>query len=230
MPELPHQLKVAEEAWRVQTPPLPCGNAYEHSKQWLYRHNWICTDAPLWILFKGRDPRDQTNHVYVTTATNKLFLNREACEDLGLISPDFPTVGDALPDVAQVDSADSSTSPPSEPCDCPRLQKWLLQYYRSSAFNTCTHKPLNMMNTTPMRLMINDKAVPRVHHKPHTVSLHHQGAVKEDIDADCALGILEPVPIGDPVTWCHQMVIGTKEKRETTPHSGLPSIEYPLHP
>ena len=91
------------------------------------------------------------------------------------------------------------------------MEKYLLDYYAASAFNTCTHQPMPKMNTPPMRLMIDDNAIPTVRHKPIPVPLHWQDEVKEAIDADVRMGILEPVPIGEPVTWIHQMVITAKK-------------------
>ena len=62
-------------------------------------------ERPLHILgatvlrFHGRDPGGrelQTRQlVYVTNSTSKIYLSREGCVALGLISRDFPTVGEA---------------------------------------------------------------------------------------------------------------------------------------
>ena len=35
--------------------------------------------------------------------------------------------------------------------------------------------------------------------------------MKARLDRDVRLGVLEPVPVGDPVSWCHRMVICTKK-------------------
>ena len=48
-------------------------------------------------------------------------------------------------------------------------------------------------------------------HKPIPVPLHWQQEVKESIDRDVKLGVLEAVPVGEPVTWCHQMVTARKK-------------------
>ena len=62
-----------------------------------------------------------------------------------------------------------------------------------------------------MRLMINPQATPTAYHSPIPVPLHWQDEVKADLDRDVRLGVLEPVPIGEPVTWCHRMVICAKK-------------------
>ena len=133
------------------------------------------------VRLTGQSPTGETLEtrqiLYVSDNTNKLFLSEEACEDLGLVSPDFPFVG-SHPGNAQADSVESTDAP----CDCPRrgpqpqiptelpfpatkanrkrLEQWLLEYYSSTAFNTCTHQPLNLMKTPMMCLMINERLNP----------------------------------------------------------------------
>ena len=67
------------------------------------------------------------------------------------------------------------------------------------------------MDGPPMRLMIDPDAEPKAYHTPIPVPLHWQSAVKDGLDQDVALGVLEPVPIGEPVTWCHRMVVCAKK-------------------
>ena len=66
------------------------------------------------------------------------------------------------------------------------------------------------MDTLPMRLMVNPDATPIAHHSPIPVPLHWQDEVKAGLDRDVELGVLKPVPVGEPVTWCHRMVICAK--------------------
>ena len=40
--------------------------------------------------------------------------------------------------------------------------------------------------------------------------LHRQDEIKVRLDQDIYLGVIEPVPIGEPVTWCHCMVVCPK--------------------
>ena len=117
---------------------------------------------PLTLTAAGRSTTQLT---YVTDAIHdKLFLSREACTKLGIIDPKFPhtTVND-LHDASTPDNHDKS-------CNCPRRQKpptpptlpypptdenreklerFLLDYYRSSTFNTCDKQPLPMMEGPP---------------------------------------------------------------------------------
>ena len=51
------------------------------------------------LRLSGRDksgyPMETAQVCYVTPDTTNMYLSREACEDLGLVSPSFPTVGEA---------------------------------------------------------------------------------------------------------------------------------------
>ena len=62
-----------------------------------------------------------------------------------------------------------------------------------------------------MRLMVDPNAEPVAHHSPIPVPLHWQEDVKAGLNQDVSLGVLEPVPVGEPVTWCHRMVVCAKK-------------------
>ena len=115
-------------------------------------------------------------------------------------------------------------TPPQKPTQLPfpdteanrqHLQTWLLNYYKSSTFNTCKHQHLPLMVGVPIRLMVDANAEPVAHHTPIHVPLHWQSDVKAGLDHDVSLGVLEPVPVGEPVTWCHRMVICAKKNGKT---------------
>ena len=62
-----------------------------------------------------------------------------------------------------------------------------------------------------MRLMVDPNTKPVAHHTPVPVPLHWQTDVKAGVDQDVLLGVLEPVPVGEAVTWCHHMVVCAKK-------------------
>lgn len=112
------------------------------------------------------------------------------------------------------------TKPPPLPTSLPypadeatkhKHKQYLLEYYRSSTFNTCEHQTLPLMDGPPMRFMIDPHATATAHHSPIPVPIHWQDKVKAGLDRDVRLGVIEPVPIGEPVTWCHRMVICAKK-------------------
>ena len=65
--------------------------------------------------------------VYVTTDSNKFFLSREACTELGLITTTFPTVGEAVDELRTSNPFMKTPNsvlhnPTDNPCNCPRRQ------------------------------------------------------------------------------------------------------------
>ena len=151
----------------------------------------------------GKDDRGEEQStrqmVYVTDSTNKLFISREACVDQGIILDTFPTMGGATENKS-INSVGATDNPKSQwECQYPRwtksppaplllfpateanrekLQQYLRDYYASSAFNTCEHQTLPLMDSLPLRLMINPNTIPTAHHSPIPVPLHWQDAVK----------------------------------------------------
>ncbi len=67
------------------------------------------------------------------------------------------------------------------------------------------------MSGPPLSLSINPTATPKSFHTPIPVPVHWQDKVKASLDRDVRQGVLEKVPLGTPVTWCHRMVICTKK-------------------
>ena len=109
------------------------------------------------------------------------------------------------------------------PENIPNMKQWLLDRYASSTFNTCPHRALPCMTGPPMEIHIDEDATPKVCHTPATVPLHWQKRVYDDLLRDEALGVLERVPTGVPVTWCHRMVVTRK-------HDGTPRRTVDLSP
>ncbi len=187
----------------------------------------------------------------MTNSTDKFFLSREACSDLGIISHNFPAM-DEVKETSlngSIGGATNSTPPSQHGCQClkrtkpppiptslpypateanrEKLQQYLLDYYSSSTFNVCEHQTLPLMEGPPMRLMIDPQASPTAHHSPIPVPLHWQDDVKDGLDRDVRLGVLEPVPIGEPVTWCHRMVICKKMAHPEGPSISSHSTSMP---
>lgn len=170
--------------------------------------------------------------VYFTEATDKLFLSKQSCIALGVIPPSFPTIGGVGCATSSTMASDDHkhtcgclrrSTPPPRPVRPPlapternrkRLEEWLLKYYASSTFNTCEHQRLPTMSGPPMRLMVDPAATPTAHHTPIPIPVYWKKSVKDGLDRDVRLGVIEPVPVGTPVTWCHRMVVCPKKSGE----------------
>ena len=170
---------------------------------------------------------------YITYSSDKIFFSQEACTSLNIITNNFPMIGDTMSDSVNAASVYRNHATPLPDCDCPRrqlqpplpkamphpatstnrasLQQYILEYYHSSTFNACKHQPIPMMEGPPLRLMISTDAKPIAHHTPVPVPVHLQEEVKAGLDRDVRLGLLELVPIEEPVTWCHRMVVCAKK-------------------
>ena len=167
--------------------------------------------------------------IYLSKKMTRAFLCREALEQLGIISHNFPDVTEAkifstssiLPNDPQCNCPRRAQEMPPLPTslppgltatekDVPALKEWLLNYYGSTTFNICEHQPLPMMNCEPLRLFLNPEAKPVAVHKPAVVPIHWQDKVLADLERDVALGVLEKVGPNTPVTWCSRMVVTSK--------------------
>ncbi|CAE1306768.1 unnamed protein product [Acanthosepion pharaonis] len=135
-------------------------------------HMHTATNSSIRILgaillrLSSRDPRGQLietrRMTYITLSSDKLFLSREACIDLGIITNDFPTLHATYNySAARIDGRDKSScgclvrrlSPPA-PTTLPfaatdenreKLQQFLLDFYGASTFNTC--EPVKLILT-----------------------------------------------------------------------------------
>ena len=169
--------------------------------------------------------------VYVSRRIGKAFLCREALVALGAIPVNFPTVPVSWPQDAlgtvednvsmQCQCPKRSALPPPKPTQLPEgiaatdenvpaLKDWLLDYYASSAFNTCEHQPLPMMKCEPLELHVDPNARPVAIHKPALVPVHWQEKVFKDLERDVQIGVLERVSPNTPATWCSRMVVTAK--------------------
>ena len=85
------------------------------------------------------------------------------------------------------------------------MKQWLLDEYAPSTFNKCPHQRLPFMNNDPpMEVFIDPDATPTAVHTPVTTPIHWRKEIKEQLQRDVRLGVIEKVPPNTPVTWCHR--------------------------
>ena len=108
------------------------------------------------------------------------------------------------------------TTPPSLPCDptednLPHLKQYILERFKYSAFNCCTHQILPLMTVSPpLHLHIDPQATPIAVYTPSAVPRHWADDVKAGLNRDDRLGVIERVPVNEPVTWTSRMLVTTK--------------------
>ena len=191
--------------------------------------------------------------VYISRDANGFYLSCEAMIDLKIVPPNFPCIGAAdsssvinSPHIQQSRALNAGCSQSSElPCSCPvrtavpdrpnflplpcipannaKMKEWLLNTFSSSTFNTCPHRLLPRMSGPPVEIHVKDDTIPKAVHKPAPIPVHWQEKVHADLLQDEKLGVIERVPYGEPVTWCHRMVVTRK-------HNGSPRRTVDLSP
>ena len=187
--------------------------------------------------------------VYVSSSVQGMYLSYDTLLNLGVLRSIFPSVGQAgvnSPSVNVIrEIHDGCDTPGNETCSCPqrtvtpprpkdlpftctpenndKMKKWLLERYSSSTFNTCPHRMLPCMEGPPVEIHLEPSALPKACHTPADITLHWQQKVYDDLVRDEALGVVERVPYGEPVTWCHRMVVTRK-------HDGSPRRTVDLSP
>ncbi len=75
------------------------------------------------------------------------------------------------------------------------MKTWLLHRYASSTFNKCSHQRLPMMSTVPLKIHIDENAKPVAAHNARPVPIPLRDEVKNQLDEDVRLGVIERVPI-----------------------------------
>jgi len=75
----------------------------------------------------------------------------------------------------------------------------------------------------PVEIHLRGDVHPKAVHTPAPIPIHWQEQVKADLVRDEALGVIEKVPYGEPVSWCHRMVVTRK-------HDGTPRRTVDLSP
>ncbi len=183
------------------------------------------------ISSSGRNTRQV---VYIASEARSLILSEKALMDLGVIPHNFPTAGtfgDECSADVKVKSAvvkakcgcELRTEVPPLPLTIPfdpidtnldKFEAWFTKvHYSSSAFNVCEHQLMPCI--TGPDLVIRHKGEqdpePVAIHSPIPVAHHWKKAVKQGLDRDCNLGVIEPVPANVPTTWCSRMVVTPKK-------------------
>ena len=88
----------------------------------------------------------------------------------------------------------------------PEMKRWLLDRYVASTFNKCPHRPLPMMSVPPIKIHVDPDAKPSAVHTPASIPIHWRETIKQQLNADVALGVIEKVEPNSPTTWCHRAI------------------------
>ena len=178
--------------------------------------------------------------VFICDKVSRIYFSRKGCQETNILPPSFPypmpnnTVTSATVEANHIDKqttlpisrktcenttmSPTTTTLPTRPTQLPyppkpenieKLKEFIVQKFSSSAFNT--ENILPVMDTQPAHKHLKKDAIPHACHTPIPILHHWKKEVKKSIDADVQRGIIEPVPIGEPVEWCAQMVVIPKK-------------------
>ena len=67
------------------------------------------------------------------------------------------------------------------------------------------------MAAPPVHIHLKPDAIPYAKHSPIPVSYHWKTQVKAALDCCVERGIITPVPVGTPITWCSPLVFTEKK-------------------
>ena len=171
---------------------------------------------------------------YIGDGVKHMLLSKSCCKELGILSQQFPTPGENILKQVDVNKCEQVDPSDNTKCSCPvreppppvpesipyppteenipKLKDWILEYYKSSAFNCCENQEIPLVHeTVPMSLHVDPNAKPVAFHKPYPVPVHWKDKVKAGLDNDVKMGVLEKVPVGEPTRWCARMVVVAKK-------------------
>ena len=63
-----------------------------------------------------------------------------------------------------------------------------------------------MMSGPPIKIHVDPDAKPPAVHTPAPIPIHWRETIKQQLDADVALGVIEKVEPNSPMTWCHRAI------------------------
>ena len=167
--------------------------------------------------------------LHFVSELKNLFLSKRCLADLNIISPTFPQPN---PPTENVTVASLDQDEDKAPCGCKirtvapdpppipyepiednvdKIKEFIVQYYSSSTMNMCSHQKLPEIAGPPLSFKLKDGASPKAVHTPATVPVHWHDKVKEQLDRDVRMGILERVEPNEPAVWQHRMVVVRKQ-------------------
>ena len=149
--------------------------------------------------------------VYISPDASTFYLSMEVMVQLKIIPKTFPQVGAAVQESTNTVTVASVEA--KAPCGCllrskppPRYSKLpypplmenvskmkdrLLKDYASSTFNQCEHQQLPCMAGPDLEIHVDENAQLANFTTPATVPLHWQEKVKQKLEQNVAMGVME---------------------------------------
>ena len=173
-----------------------------------------------------------TLHIYPQLSTS--LLSKATCIQLGLLEVGWPQSRLAKAAALSVEpppQAGVSPPPMAVDPDVSALKNSIMADF-PSVFQDA---PLRSMAGPPMHITLRSDAVPCRHYRACAIPFQWRDAVEGQLSSMESKGVIKKVPVGEPFTWCHPMVVVPKkasaEPRITVDLTGLNKyVERPAYP
>ena len=185
-----------------------------------------------WLPVEFRIGNNTTRQpLYVCQKIDRIYLSRQGCTEANILPTSFPYPMDTGKSESSIGAVGVEGVPkrplkiPYPPTDgnVARLKEYLVNSFET-VFNRT--RPFREMNCKPAHIHLKRDAVPFATHVPIPVPIHWKEQVKSDLDRDVEDGIIEKVPVGEPVQWCSPMVVTAKKRRQASSHSRPTAAQF----
>ena len=149
-----------------------------------------------------------TLHIYPQLSTS--FLSKATCIQLGLLEVGWPQSRLAKAAALSVEPPpQAGVSPPPMAVDpyVSALKNSIMAEF-PSVFQDA---PLRSMAGPPMHITLRSDAVPCRHYRARAIPFQWRDAVEGQLSSMESKGVIEKVPVCEPFTWCHPMVVVPKK-------------------
>ena len=158
--------------------------------------------------------------LYICEKVDRIYLGRRSCSELTILPPSFQypmpnyMINESVHTATHIETSEIPRKPrnlpyPATDNNVDRLQQYLIDSFKSTAFNKCS--PLPAMETKQVHIHLKPDAKPHAQHVPIPVPFHWKSDVKNDLHIDIERDITKPVPIGTPVQWCSRILVTAKK-------------------
>ena len=173
-------------------------------------------------------------HVY--QQLNVSLLSRATCIKLGLLEAGWPHTRVAQAAALSIEPQPSPGAtppgpPPASNCPIDTIKARLMAEFPS----VFQDGPFRAMEGPPMHIDLRSDATPCRQYRARTIPFQWRDAVEQQLNTMVAKDVIERVPVGESITWCHPMVVvpkkGSAEPRITVDLTGLNKfVERPAYP
>ena len=155
-------------------------------------------------------------HVYRQLSVS--LLSKSTCIELGLLEKGWPqtcAATAAASGVEQPPLQEPAAPPVPAGCNLAAVKEAIVAEF-PSVFQDAPFRP---MAGPPLRINLRRDAVPCQHYRARTVPLQWRDAVEAQLSSIVSKGVIEKVPVGESLTWCHRypMVVVVPKKLSAEP-------------